>query len=232
MRLKLLTLDLDDTIWDAKPVLLNAEKKVMAYLQEHCPQLLQQFDRQALIEKRIAVYKARPDLRHQISQLRIEAVRSALQDSGFSDDDASHYSQEAFDVFIKARHDIELLPDAWEVLERLSQRFKLAALTNGNADVRKLEVGRFFSISATAEQLNASKPAPDHFEYAMREAGVKPDEVVHIGDHAEHDILGAQKLGIDTIWVNLKDEEWAHAHQPTLSITALADLPAAVDELL
>lgn len=231
MTLKLLTFDLDDTLWDAKPVLLNAEKKVMAYLQENCPQLLQTFDRQALIEKRIAVYKSQPELRHQISQLRIEAVYSALLDSGFTDAQSRHFAEEAFEVFITARHDIELLPNAWDVLQQLSEEYVLGALTNGNADVRKLAIGQFFSISATAEQLNASKPAADHFEYAMREANVSNAETVHIGDHAEHDILGAQKLGIGTIWVNLKHDEWTHAHQPTQSVTALADLPAVIASL-
>lgn len=230
MTVKLLTLDLDDTLWHAKPILLNAERLVIQFFTSHCPTLLEVFDHKALIDKRIAVYKSRPDLRHQISQLRIEAVRQALLEAGYGEQDASDYANQAFKIFIDARHQIDYFPDTFEVLEVLSKRFTLAALTNGNADVQRLEIAKFFDISATAEQINASKPAPDHFQFAMQEANVCSAETIHIGDHAEHDILGAQQLNIATIWVNTKGKHWdTNQELPSASISALSELPDAVD---
>ncbi|GAB6928134.1 hypothetical protein JCM10914A_21170 [Paenibacillus sp. JCM 10914] len=34
------------------------------------------------------------------------------------------------------------------------------------------------------------------------EEGLKPHEVIHIGDSLSSDVSGAQRLGIDAIWLN------------------------------
>ena len=40
------------------------------------------------------------------------------------------------------------------------------------------------------------------FEYALKAIGLKPEQVVHIGDSLSSDVKGAMTVGIDTIWIN------------------------------
>ena len=47
-RLRLVTFDLDDTLWDLRPVLIRAEQELAAWAGDHCPELVERFDRAAL----------------------------------------------------------------------------------------------------------------------------------------------------------------------------------------
>lgn len=54
----------------------------------------------------------------------------------------------------------------------------------------------------TSEDARAYKPRKELFQLALRETGLKSNEVVHIGDSLSSDVKGAGALGINTIWVN------------------------------
>ena len=54
----------------------------------------------------------------------------------------------------------------------------------------------------TSEDAKSYKPRPELFELALRETGLKPDEVIHIGDSLSSDVKGASALGIRTLWLN------------------------------
>lgn len=54
----------------------------------------------------------------------------------------------------------------------------------------------------TSEDARAYKPRRELFEYALKATGLKPDQVIHIGDSLSSDIKGATELGISAIWVN------------------------------
>lgn len=54
----------------------------------------------------------------------------------------------------------------------------------------------------TSEDARSYKPRKELFELALKETGLAPDEVVHIGDSLSSDIEGARNVGIEAIWVN------------------------------
>lgn len=54
----------------------------------------------------------------------------------------------------------------------------------------------------TSEDARSYKPRAELFEMAMREVGLRPDEVVHIGDSLSSDVKGASALGINAVWIN------------------------------
>lgn len=54
----------------------------------------------------------------------------------------------------------------------------------------------------TSEDARSYKPRPELFQLALRETGLKPDEVIHIGDSLSSDVKGASALGIRTLWLN------------------------------
>ena len=58
----------------------------------------------------------------------------------------------------------------------------------------------------TSEDALGYKPRKELFEYALKQTGLKADEVLHIGDSLSSDIKGAGALGIKAVWVNRNDK--------------------------
>lgn len=54
----------------------------------------------------------------------------------------------------------------------------------------------------TSEDALSYKPRKELFEYALKQTGLKADEVLHIGDSLSSDMKGAGALGIKAVWVN------------------------------
>ncbi|MBR3058442.1 MAG: HAD family hydrolase [Clostridiales bacterium] len=54
----------------------------------------------------------------------------------------------------------------------------------------------------TSEDACSYKPRPELFELALRETGLSPDEVIHIGDSVSSDFRGASSVGIRALWLN------------------------------
>lgn len=54
----------------------------------------------------------------------------------------------------------------------------------------------------TSEDARSYKPRRELFELALSKTGLKPDEVIHIGDSISSDVKGASALGIKTLWLN------------------------------
>ncbi|MCG3171369.1 MAG: 5-amino-6-(5-phospho-D-ribitylamino)uracil phosphatase YigB [Pseudomonadales bacterium] len=230
-RFALITFDLDDTLWQVRPVLLRAEQELERWMHEQCPEVPRRFDRDALMRLRMHLWNERPELRHSVSALRIEAMRHALREAGHDDAAALRLAQAAFEVFMHWRHAVEPFAAVDAVLAALARDYVLGALTNGNADVFRLAIGRHFRFAFTAEELGTSKPAPAHFEAALRAAGVEPGRALHVGDHSEHDVGGARAAGMAAVWFNPAGKPWEGAQPPHAELRDFAELPALIEEL-
>jgi len=232
-RIKLLTFDLDDTLWDFPPVLAHAEQVTYEWLQRRTPLLTQKFSAQALRDMRLALARRQPDMAHRVSALRVLALREALIAAEFAEHDAHALADEAFAVFLEARHAVSLFEDAEQVLAQLGQSYQLAAITNGNVEVSRLGLDRYFSIAINAERLERAKPHPEPFLAALAQANCEPGQCIHIGDHVEFDMHAAQQLGIYTVWMNSAGLEWPASllKRPTKEIRHLRELPDAVERI-
>jgi putative hydrolase of the HAD superfamily len=228
MTIRLLTFDLDDTLWELAPVLMRAEDLTHQWLQRHAPTLTARYSAEALRTQRLQLMKEEPARAHRISDLRIDALRRALRAVGSSEEEATRLAAEAFAVFIDARHDVQLFEAVENVLEILQRDYCLGVITNGNADVRRLGISRFFDFAVSSERLARAKPHPEPFELALSLGRSTAQECIHIGDHVDHDIRAAQRLGIHTIWLNRHGEPWPGGGMPTARITQWEELPAAV----
>ena len=145
--IKVLSFDLDDTLWHVDSVLHGAEKDVSNWLEQHCPAVLEKYDAIALRHLRMEVYQQQPELQHQISQLRIEAMRQAMVNSGINSTEAASLAEQAFEVFIEARHQVNYFDEVENTLAELKQAYTLGVLTNGNANVYRLGLGQYFEFA-------------------------------------------------------------------------------------
>ena len=85
----------------------------------------------------------------------------------------------------------------------------LGVLTNGNADIYKLSIGKYFEFSISSLEAQDSKPNKSHFELAKNHLpNIKYNEMLHIGDHQINDIFGAHALGIEVLWFNNAGALW------------------------
>ena len=230
MSIRLVTFDLDNTLWAVDPVIRAAEQRMRGYLGSEVPSFAERVDQDVMADLRDELLHRHPELRHDLSAMRVRLLQMALVHCGLSLTAAEPIANEAFRHFLDARHDVVLFDDAHDVLEDLSARYTLGALSNGNADVTRLQIGRFFHFAHSSASAGASKPHPAMFHAALADAGVNAEQAVHIGDHLVDDIEGAAAVGMHTIWVNF-DASPQEDVNPTVEVSALADLPAAIDAL-
>ena len=220
-RIKAITLDLDDTLWPIWPTIQRAEQALAVWLAERAPGAAAVFaDKQARLAVREHVMQTRPELGHDLSAIRRESIRTALHRS---QEDAS-LAEPAFDVFFAERMRVELFEDVLPALAALSARFPLIAVSNGNAHVARVGLGQFFTHSLSASDFGVAKPDVRIFHAAAERAGVPPDQVLHVGDDAALDVLGALGAGMQTVWVNRDQHIWSHAEQPHHTVQDLVQL--------
>lgn len=221
-RIRAVSLDLDDTLWPVWPTIKRAEAVLQAWLSQHAPRASELGNAPELrAELRSRAAAALPGREHDMSGLRQEAIRLLLAHAG---DDES-LAAAAFEVFLAERQRVDLFDDAVPALEFLSQRYPLIALSNGNADIRRVGLGRFFSGAVNAQAVGVSKPHPRMFRRAAELAGVPVGAVLHIGDDVQHDGVGALNAGMQMAWLNRAGKPWDHAAaQPHLTLASLAEL--------
>lgn len=224
MTIELITFDLDDTLWEVAPVILNAEAALREWLAREAPRLAH-MPVEHLGTIRAQLVEDEPALRHRISELRRRVLQHALTDAGYALGEAQSLAETGFEVFLAARHQIELFPEAQPALEQLANRYRLAVLTNGNADVRRLGLADYFEFALSAEDVGVGKPDPRPFEEALRRAGVTAENTVHVGDNPVDDVAGAQAACIATVWFNPMGKPWTGARSPDREIRNLAELP-------
>ena len=94
----------------------------------------------------------------------------------------------------------ELYPEVADVLEQLQPRFQLAVISNFDGRLRfileHLGISKFFTHIFISSEIGADKPDPEIFRRALKLAGLKPDEVLHVGDDPERDWEAAKAAGL------------------------------------
>lgn len=203
-RIRAVSLDLDDTLWEVMPVLRRAEARLQDWLGRRYPRLAAAYDVERFREVRVLVARERPDRAHDMTWIRTESLRRCALATGH--DEA--LAEEAFEVFHAARNEVELYPDVPDALARLAARVPVYALSNGNACVKRVGLGQYFAGAVAAHDAGAPKPDPRIYRYLVEVSGLAPQEILHVGDDPENDVAGARAAGMPTAWMNRAGREW------------------------
>jgi HAD superfamily hydrolase (TIGR01549 family) len=201
-----ISLDLDDTLWPVTPTLIAAEAQLMQWLTTHAPGAAGRMTPEFRASTRKALLVAHPQRAHDLSFLRREGLRAALEAAG----EPASLADPAFEVFLAARQKVQCFDDVLPVLEKWSRRYRLIALTNGNADVHRVGLGHVFHGSVDAASMGCAKPDPRIFARACELAGVSAAQVLHVGDDPHLDVRGAQAAGLQAVW--LRRPSLSHRH--------------------
>ncbi|EIC21326.1 HAD family hydrolase [Thiorhodovibrio frisius] len=210
---RLLTLDLDDTLWPCQPTVDRAEAEFHAWLDQQVPRLAAAHDLASLRRHRRELYHARPDIAHDMTALRQVSLEMLLGEFDYSPTLAA----EAVALFCTHRNRVEPYTEVPEVLGLLGYDHRLVSVTNGNAEVALTPLKDCFHHSLTAAGVGAAKPDPAIFKAAMRWAGASPAETLHVGDDPIRDIQAARQCGLDAVWVNRHGQSWPDDLEPPMA---------------
>ncbi|MBJ3815933.1 5-amino-6-(5-phospho-D-ribitylamino)uracil phosphatase YigB [Shimwellia pseudoproteus] len=226
-----LTFDLDDTLYDNRPVILRTEQESMRFLQQYHPRLsaMQSAD---FLQLRQALRQAEPEIYHDVTEWRRRAIEQALINVGVTRQEALLGAARAMAEFARWRSRIAVPEETHHTLKALAAKWPLVAITNGNADPEKCGLGHYFAFVLRAGPDGRAKPYSDMYRLAAARLDMAPGRLLHVGDDLTTDVAGAVRSGLQACWINLRGGNLMHISDsrlvPHLEISALASLTALI----
>jgi putative hydrolase of the HAD superfamily len=208
--IRTITLDLDDTLWAIRPVIERAEQALHDWLSAEYPRIGEMFSAEDIIELREAVIAEHWERNHDFTFLRRVILARLGVAAGYGDG----LVDDAMAVFSAARNDVEVFPEVRPTLSALREEYCVIAVTNGNADVDRIGISDLFHEVISASSAGAAKPSRRIFETAVQAGGASPDQTLHVGDHPEVDVAGANEAGLKSVWVNRHGHDWPDHLRP------------------
>ncbi|HKE94524.1 MAG TPA: HAD family hydrolase [Povalibacter sp.] len=213
--------DLDNTLWDVWPVILRAEQAMYDFLAQRYPKAVENMTIEAMRDARARVSLDYPHMAHDFSFLRQQALREQALACGY----AETMVDEAFEVFIATRNEVELYAEVRPALELLHRRYRLFTASNGNADVGRIGLAHLFERCVSARQVGALKPDAAVFLKVLEGTDLRASEVLFVGDDPELDVEGARRVGMRPVWINRTAMTWPDGLEPAAhSVTSLTEL--------
>ena len=109
---------------------------------------------------------------------------------------------------------------AVKTVAEMSKKYPMALVSNfyGNIETVLQEFGlaEFFSVIIESAVVGVSKPDPAIFKLGVEALGFLPEECVVIGDSVSKDIVPAQSIGCQTIWINGKSWDDTENQHPAI----------------
>ncbi len=221
--IKVISFDLDDTLWPCFPTVERAEKCLYQWLSAHVPAITQRYNIEQLREQRRLLLDEYSTLAHDLTQLRIKSFERLADELELSGD----WIEPAFAIFYDARQQVTLFDDVKPVLDELKKEYILASLTNGNASTVATGVDHWFDLTLNSATVGKLKSEPDIYWQVQKLTNIEAQHMVHVGDHPVQDISGAKAAGSLAIWLNRQNHNWPLAEcQPDAVINSLHELPS------
>ncbi len=153
-RISALTFDLDDTLYDNRPVILRTEREALTFVQNYHP-ALRSFQNEDLQRLRQAVREAEPEIYHDVTRWRFRSIEQAMLDAGLSAEEASAGAHAAMINFAKWRSRIDVPQQTHDTLKQLAKKWPLVAITNGNAQPELFGLGIILSLCCALARTGA-----------------------------------------------------------------------------
>lgn len=135
-------------------------------------------------------------------------------------------------AWMEAWKGLQPFPEVVPALERLRERFRLVAFSNGNPwyldHLVKKQIRFDFDQIVSVELAGAFKPHPSTYRRTARELGLEVSQLIMISSNS-FDVLGSRASGLNAVWVNryaLPYEETWEVYRPDAEVrdfTELAD---------
>ena len=113
MTISVISIDLDDTLWDCTPVILNAEKVQRDWLEQRYPKITQAYSMLEMRAHRIELIKQQPNLGHDLTELRCISLEIIAEEFDYP----TTLARNAVEQFLEARNLVTIFDDVIPVLE-------------------------------------------------------------------------------------------------------------------
>jgi putative hydrolase of the HAD superfamily len=200
-RIRAVTFDLDDTLFDFQTCVGRAGEQVIREICcRHAPAR-----EIATIERFHAFWDTATEEARAVGGLidwtavRRRGIALLLRECGCDEGDTLADELTAL-YFHHRRRPTPPFADAAAVLPWLAERLPLGILTNGNGQLAQIGLTTHFRIVVTPASVGRGKPDPAIFHHAAAALGCAPAELLHVGDRWEDDVIGAHGAGCQAAW--------------------------------
>lgn len=221
-----LFIDLDDTLYDFSAAARESFNE--AYNKLGYPRYFNSFEEYMQIYSPYNLELWAQYGRGEISKEELNRRRFnyPLEQKGVYDKELAAQFQEISLKLIPTKD--KLIPYAKELLEYLSPKYNLYILSNGFQELQEHKmqtsgIRHYFKELILSDHIGINKPRRELFEYALKTTNSKLEESIMIGDMFETDIVGAHNIGMDQIFVNLKNVK-EKDFTPTFEVCNLKDI--------
>ncbi len=212
-----ISFDLDDTLYDNRPIILGALKA-----QQHALKAYPEWQQQGAefwSTCRSNVIKQQPDLASDMTLLRITALKYGFNQLGFSPTAAETAALDVFNAFISARNRITVADSVLALLDKLKSHVPLIAITNGNVDITQHPLHSRFTNVLRAGPDGIAKPDMALYHKACQHLGIKPKHLLHVGDSLDSDVQGAHNAGVMSAWLKNEWVKYRYHGVPHITLT-------------
>lgn len=225
--IKALSFDLDDTLYDNHPVIRKVESEMATWLHTHHP-ISANYSLQQWKDIKFHLADANPELKHDVTAWRQQQIEQGLKQLGYDDHKAKLAAENGIKHALWLRNQVDVPLETHQTLQALSKVFPLVAITNGNVNVSKIGLDRYFQLVLKAGPNGRAKPYSDMFNTTAQFLNLPPSQILHVGDHPISDIRGAITSGFASCWINMRSRTVIRERQmcrlPDIEIQDIRDL--------
>lgn len=228
---KAISFDLDDTLYSNHPIMKITALEMEAYFQKELPRLLKNspdiqtvYDIKFWSPYKQKVIRFNPDLKHDVTALRVESYTLGLIDLGIAKVQARKIAKKALAHFDYHRSNFTVPEHIHSLLSALAKQYPLIAISNGNVNTQAINIEKYFSATYHAGGQYQQKPATDMFTSALKHLNIHANELLHIGDCGKADIVGGKLAGCQTAWVSSFTVGKPLSVLPTIELSDVTEL--------
>ena len=101
--------------------------------------------------------------------------------------------------------------------------------------LRRHDLLRYFDVLTFSDETLLAKPSDEIFLMTVKSLSSSPEAVIHVGDHVANDVVGANRVGMKSIWIRgfyePEDPDDPDA-QANIAVDDLSAVSAAVRQLV
>jgi putative hydrolase of the HAD superfamily len=211
-RIRAISFDLDDTLYNNMPYIYEAEKLLSTYINDSYP-IAATITKAQWKVIRITTLEEQPELVNDLGAMRSVVLSKGFILAGMDSDLIADAVSDCFDYFYHHRSNFEVSKPIRKVLKKLSKRLPIAAITNGNVNLQAIGIEKYFSCVVHASPIYPMKPSRAMFDYVADTLNIPAKNILHVGDDLDKDIKGSLDAGFQSAWLavnrpmNMADEQ-------------------------
>lgn len=131
----------------------------------------------------------------------------------------------AVDVFLSEHGNSSVYEDSLKFFGLINGKIPICLVSDADEVMVTPLLDNFhFDSIFISEAVGSYKNDPESkiFGKVLEHYGVKPERVLHIGDSSS-DIIGANKVGIKSCWINRSGMEWKYGGRPDYIVKSLIE---------